>query len=1036
MVEKKLMRMKRIYYISLLFMLFSVSTLRASEPWQDISVNAIDRLPMRCSGLSYPDAESACVYGASSPRSVSLDGIWDFAFSEDAEKPAGPWSKITVPSCWEMQGFGYPIYTNIIYPFPVEPPYILRDNPVGMYRRNFSLPQDWKGGRILLHFGGVYSGYYVWVNGSLAGYAEDSCLDSEFDITALLRDGDNTLEVKVFKWTDGSYLEDADHWRMGGIHRSVSLRFIPEVSLFDFGVRTVFEEDYADATLQIRPAIKTFGNHDLKGWTVTAALYDDSGRAAAPECSIPAQVIVSQEHPQRESVAFSLMDMKVDNPLKWSAEEPNLYTLVLCLYDGDGSCVDARNCRVGFRDIRIDGGRFLVNGVPVKFYGVNRHDHNEYTGKTVSHEDMERDVKMLKEYNFNAVRTSHYPNDPYFLDLCDFYGLYVIDETNLETHGVGGKFSQDPSWIVPFMERVTRMASRDRNHPSIVMWSLGNESGVGPNHAAMAGWLHEFDTRPVHYEGAQGLAGSSPTGSFNQPDRDFVDVVSRMYPTYKELEQMADNPAIKVPIIMCEYAHSMGNSTGEMKDYWDVIRSHDNLAGGFIWDWIDQGIALTDDSGRKFWGYGGDFEKPSDHNDSNFLINGLVFPDRTPKPALSVCKYIYQPIEFSFAEGSVTVLNRNFFISSVRYEFAWVLQNDRKVIQKGILAVPELLPGEKCRIPYPFKSFKKEKGLTYTFTITVADKGVVCASGQTIVHDGLTRSEELVPASGQVQKDQGRIVLKTGRTEASINAVTGYLESLSFGGVSCITAPLVPDFWRAPTDNDRRGWRSFKKCGIWKTMPEDFESRIASTSITVEEGNAGAVHVVKSLQYKVRLCLDYRLLSDGALEVSYNLEMADEMPEPLRVGLQTRIDSRFDRISYFGRGPQENYSDRKEGIFLGTFSSSPAELMTNYVYPQENGNRCDVRWIRLEDPTTRGIKITAVDKPLNASVWNTTMESLEKAVHIGEEKLLEGEYVLNIDTAQAGVGGTDTWSDKSRTSEPYRLTGREYSYKFIISASK
>lgn len=1036
--------MKRLLLFPLSLILLSISSTNAAEPWKDLTVNGINRLPMRCTSYSYCDPEDALSADITKARTQILDGDWDFRFSANVDEAPGEWTKIKVPSCWEMQGFGYPIYTNITYPFPVDPPFIRRDNPVGYYRKSFSVPQDWDGGRVILHFGGVYSAYYVYINGVQTGYAEDSCLPSEFDVTELLQDGDNTLEVKVFKWADGSYLEDADHWRMAGIHRSVSLEYMPAVSIYDFGVRTMFDERYEDARLQIRPSVKLFGAQDIKGWKIRASLFGADEGDAEAQCEISVSDVVNEVHPQRESVAFALMEMAVTKPLKWSAEEPNLYALVLSLVDADGICVDARSCRVGFREIKIDGGRLLVNGVPVKLYGTNRHDHNEFTGKTVSREDMEKDVQMMKQYNFNAVRTSHYPNDPYFYELCDRYGIYVIDETNLESHGVGGKFSQDPYWVIPFMERVTRMAMRDRNHPSIIMWSLGNESGVGPNHAAMAGWLHEFDpSRPVHYEGAQGRGMGAPTWKINQPDRDFVDVISRMYPTYRELEQMAENPDITVPIMMCEYAHSMGNSTGEMKDYWDVIRAHDNLIGGFIWDWIDQGLALENTSGKKYWGYGGDFEKPSDHNDSNFLINGIVFPDRTPKPALEVCKYVYQPIEFKLEGEELTIHNRNFFSNTGRYDFEWSLCSETKTLQKGKLEVPPVGPGKNYKVSISIKPFKKEKRVTYVLNVCArehaaqpyCDAGFISSVSQTVFGDGIVTSSELGATSGSVSRSAEGIVLSSSKTSVTVNPSTGYIESISLGGVQLLKSPMAPNFWRAQTDNDWRGWKAVRKSGLWKSMPEDLSSRVASTDVRIGD-DGRSIHVIKTLQYKVRVKLDYSILDDGSLLVSYGLETDSEVPEPLRVGLQTCIDSRFSDISYFGRGPQENYSDRKDGILLGCYRTDPSSIMTHYVYPQENANHCDVRWITLKDSRGVGVRISAVDKPLNISAWDTTQESLEKAKHIGEEIILDGRYVLNLDTAQIGVGGTDTWSSKAQTSEPYRLTAHRFDYSFIISAVK
>lgn len=1019
--------MKKGLFIAVLVALFSASAgAQGQEPWQDIAVSSISRLPMHATMVS------------DEARSVCLDGTWKVRFSEDVNKPLGPEESIIVPSCLEMQGFGYPIYTNIPYPFPFNPPFIDRENPVALYSTTFRKPESWDGGRVVIEFGGVYSGYYVSVNGTKVGYAEDSCLPSEFDITDRLVGGENKLEVKVFKWTDGSYLEDADHWRMAGIHRSVYLHWVPSVSIRDLGVRTILDAEYNNAELQIRPDILVQDGTRLTGWKVRAALADESGEVVA-ESEIPASRITEERHPQRESVAFGLIKMPVASPAKWTAETPNLYNLTLSLSDKAGTVVDTKSLKVGFREVISRGGQVFVNGKAIKLYGVNRHDHSEISGKTVSREEMEADVRLMKQYNFNAVRTSHYPNDPYFLDLCDQYGLYVIDETNLETHDVGGMLSQNPMWVGPFVERATRMVQRDRNHPSIIMWSLGNESGVGANHAAMAGWVKEYDpTRLLHYEGAQGREMSDPTGLENQPDRKFVDVVSRMYPPYDLLAQMGENPDITVPIMMCEYAHSMGNSTGGMKDYWDAIRACDKLLGGFIWDWIDQGLVITREDGTRYWGYGGDFEKPTDHNDQNFLINGVVFPDRTPKPALEVCKYCYQPVEFELKGLDLTVKNRNFFESTARYDFSWTLTADGKVIQSGVLDIPEILPGESTKATIPVKSYKKKSGVAYTVEVYAAEKeareycgaGFVCAHEQTVLQDCLKSSSAISVAAPMIVKGEDKIVMSLGKTVATVDAKTGYVTSYKKSGKEILSAPLVPNFWRASTDNDWRGWKAERKCGIWKDMPQELESGIASTSVKVE---GDRIRVSKSLQYKVKVYLDYSILSTGELKVDFKLETADEMPAPLRVGLQTRVPSKYSNIRYFGRGPQENYSDRKDGLQLGLFSATPETMMTHYVFPQENGNRCDVRWMSLQDAKGRGLKVTALDKPLNTSVWNTTQESLDKATHIGEEEILKDEVVVNIDTEQLGVGGTDTWSSRAIASPQYQLLEHSYSYSFTIS---
>ena len=1074
----------------LILLLFSALTLNAEDltkgPWFNQYVNGVDREPARATSYSFATAEDALACDRDASRMVSLNGTWKFAFAEDLSKaPKGfyaegydvsTWNDIPVPSCWDVQGYGYPIYLNTRYPFQYNPPFIDRPNPVGSYVRTFTVPQDWNGGRVILHFGGVYSGHQVWVNGQEAGYSEDSCLPSEFDITDLLREGENTVSVRVFKWTDGSYLENADHWRMAGIHREVMLLWRPDVAIYDFGVRTKLDPDYKDASLWVRPVIDVCGKVETKGWKVSGQLYGPDGAAVGSPTEITVNEILTEHYPQRDNVYFPLLEQKVENPQKWTAETPVLYTLVLSLFDGDSKLVEARSCKVGFREVRVDGQRLLVNGVPVKLYGVNRHDHSEFGGKAVTREEMEMDVRLMKQFNFNSVRTSHYPNDPYFLDLCDKYGLYVMDEANLETHGVGGKVSNDFTWVGAFLERATRMVMRDRNHPSVIIWSLGNESGMGPNHAAMSGWMKDFDpTRPVHYEGAQGQPehplyeprrrsakvvftsdeqkvkkdkkyNSLPPlklKKWSKPtDPEYVDIISRMYPRVEELEAMALDPLHDRPIYMCEYAHSMGNSTGSMKDYWDVIRKYDSCLGGHIWDWKDQGIAAVNEQGVRYWKYGGDFEPEWEKQDGNFLINGVVFPDGTPKPAMYTCKYIYQPVEFAMVDADlykISLKNRNFHMTTADYAYSWEIKDEKGVLQKGVFLAPVLAPGESAELVIPAKKITYKPGKAYmlevyaceTKELPYASAGHVNSSEQFVLSE---MPVQLAVAKGKapvVTEDDKKVSVKAGKVTVSVDKVSGYLSGYHDGSRQLVAEPFAPNFWRAALDNDWRGWKPGVYLSDWKTAPEYLAAATADVKTAVE-GNVAVINVTRDIHNgKALLGLTYSVYPDGKVKVSYDLKIGENTPEPLRVGLQGQIAG-VDKVTYFGRGPQENYSDRNDGIFLGTWTSSVADMMMQYVFPQENGNRTDVRWIRLSDAKGKGLKVTG-EQPLSVSVWNTTQDELDKAKHIGEAKMLEGSVVLNVDLVQTGVGGTDSWSQNARPYDRYRLTEKEYSYSFWLS---
>ena len=1085
--------MKRTFFFlcSLVCCILAGAQTLSEGPWYNHYVNGINRLPARATSYSFDDEAKALDGNREASRMVSLNGTWKFKFVEDV--PQAPldffnegydvtaWDDIKVPSCWEMQGFGYPIYTNTTYPFPYRPPYICRDNPVGSYVRTFTVPQEWKGGRVILHFGGVYSGHQVWVNGKEVGYSEDSCLPSEFDITDLVKEGDNTLAVRVFKWTDGSYLEDADHWRMSGIHREVLLLYQPQVAICDFGVRTKLDSDYKNAALWVRPVIAMDPDADVRSWNVVGRLYDPSGAKVGDEMKITAAEIYHERYPQRDNVHYPLLEQKVENPLLWTAETPHLYTLVLSLYDAEGALVEARSTKVGFREVKISGQQFLVNGVPVKLYGVNRHDHSEYGGKSVTREEMEADIRLMKQFNFNSIRTCHYPNDPYIYDLCDKYGLYVMDEANLETHGVGGQISNEPTWVSSFMERATRMVIRDRNHPSVVFWSLGNESGVGPNHAAMAGWIEDYDpTRPIHYEGAQGqpehelykphsrkarivftsekqevkatkeepkslppIARHDKSG--NPTDPEFVDLISRMYPRIELLERMALDPNHDRPIYMCEYAHSMGNSTGAMKDYWDLIRKYDNLLGGHIWDWKDQGLARVDANGVKNWGYGGDYEKTSDVNSGNFCINGVVAPDCTPKPAMYVCKYVYQPVEFTAVDlpsYKIALKNRNFHMSTDRYTYSWVVRDEKTVLQKGTFDAPVLAPGESAEIVIPAKKVTFKPGAVYMLEVYAHEGEELPYADAAHVHSSeqFVLSERAMPAPVQakgrtpeISENIAAYVITAGKVTVTIDKTTGYLAGYQDGGRQMLTAQMTPNFWRAEIDNDWRGWKPSHYLRVWKTAPEKLsEPRIA----TYAEGSAAVVSVSRTLEGdKAELTLKYMMYPDGRLNVSYDIRIAESVLEPLRIGLQTQIAGELDNISYFGRGPQENYSDRNDGIFLGLWNTTPADMMYQYVYPQENGNRTDVRWISCADDKGRGLVFLGT-QPLSVSAWNTTQTELQDAMHIGEPAILTDSFVLNVDLVQTGVGGTDSWSQRARPYDNVRLLDKHYSYDFWLSPVK
>lgn len=1043
--------------------LFMTMLATAQNDWENQMVIGKNKLPAAATSYSYQTSEAALTRNRELSEMQSLNGTWKFNFVDDV--PQRPltfwqsnfdtqnWDNIDVPSNWEMRGYGRPYYMSAGYPFPHTQPQITRDNPVGSYVRTFTIPEKWDSKRIILHFGGVSSAMYVWVNGKEVGYSQDSRLPAEFDITNFIQKGENKLAVQVFRWSDGSYLEDQDHWRLSGIHREVYLKAVPRVSISDLAIRTILNADYSAAQLQLRPEIANTTTDDVKDWTVQAQLYDAQNQPIQHnELSLKVDRIVNESRPQRDNTHFALMQTEIKKPLLWSAEIPNLYTLVVSLKNEKGELQEAQSYRVGFRDVKINGDVFLVNGQPVKMMGVNRHDHSPQNGKTVSMDEMRRDVELMKQFNINAVRTCHYPNDPRFYDLCDEYGLYVMGEANIETHGITGDLTNDPTWTGAMIDRVVRMAERDKNYASIIIWSLGNESGQGPAHAAAAGWLHEFDpTRPVHYEGAIGdihhpeyFAHNSneqrERGLYANPrDAMWVDMVSRMYPTIDALQKLGESKFDNRPVVMCEYAHSMGNSTGNLKEYWDLIWSGNQYMGGYIWDWIDQGLDATTETGHKYWKYGGDYgDEP---NSGNFCFNGIVAPDRTPKPALWECKYVFQPLAFTaenLGQGKIKVKNRNFFLNMNAYQLVYsIVENDR-VVATGKLSPISVSPGIESTIEIPLQGLKKKPGNDYWLKVSaqLVHDALWAKAGHEVAWEQFLLPNQMPEPTAQsdfggkaLTVTQGDVLkISNQQVEVAIDKATGYLTSFQSNGKQLVSGAMQPNFWRALTDNDRGGWRPQHNNKFW----EDAPSRLKLKSLNVETVASNHVRTTVSTQIAdtLNLNLTYDVWGSGVVEVRFQLETLCSLPDLLRVGLQTEVPVAFQNVSYYGKGPWENYSDRSRGALVGVYHATVDEMIYNYVYPQENGNRTDVRWARLAPAKGNGL-LVAGQQNLSFSVWPWTQQNLDDAKHTYD--LVKHEnLVVNIDFLQTGVGGNDSWSSHAAPLKPYRLGEAKYAYRFIM----
>lgn len=1038
-----------------------------TEPWEDPQVSAINRDLARATSYSFETIEKAktCIRENSS-RILSLNGSWDFRLAMTPDEAptdfykakVSGWDKIEVPSNWELKGYDKPIYKSAVYPFrPVNPPYVPRDyNPVGSYQRAFSIPSEWQNMNITLHFGAVSSGFKVWLNGKFLGYGEDSFMCSEFNATPYLHDGENILSVQVIRWSDGAYLEDQDHWHLSGIQREVLLLAEPKLRIADFHYQTKLDKDYRDAILSIRPRIENLTGDSVKGYMLKAQIYD---RLMQPvfETALRKSVddIMNEECPRLDIVKFGVMEAKVTNPLKWSDEEPNLYTLVLSLEDENGSLLEAKSCKVGFRSIEFskENSKLLINGKETYLYGINRHDHDPVKGKALSREDIRRDIQQIKQFNFNCVRTSHYPNDPYLYDLCDEYGLLVIDEANFETHGLGGKLASDSRWLDAHLQRVVRMVERDKNHPGIIIWSLGNEAGSGQATAAMAAWVHDFDlTRPVHYEPAMGekhAAGYIAPGDPDYPkdhshriqtplDQYYVDIVSRMYPALytPDLLINQDNGDMR-PIFFCEYAHSMGNSTGNLKEFRDEFRSKPRLIGGCIWDYKDQGLLKKDSLGNAFFGYGGDFG--DELNDNNFCINGVVASDGRPKPAIYECKWVFQPVHCQWANESrnrVRISNRHAVRNLNAYQPVLELLENGNLIKTAklpgitldaghdtIVSVADFLTEIKSRNEYLFNlKFLLKNDMSW------ASKGFEIAHDQLSITNWVNKNVSSKKHPALEAKDLSGMMSVSGKTfTVTFDKTNGALCSYIYKNKEQIFSPLLPHFTRPLTDNDERGWKPQENLAVW------YNSSPKLVEFSLEKQADGSFLLTSNYEIgetKAKCGVKYTIRGDGAVKVNYQLIADTDLPNLPKVGMQCGISNDFNTISWYGKGPFENYIDRNSGSAAGIYQQNIIEFSEPYVMPQECGNRTDVRWMVLANEKNQGLMVVA-DSLLSMSAWPYTGEMINKAKHTNELKPA-GFITLNIDLKQMGVGGNDTWSYAAAPLEKYQIQAGNYKYSFYL----
>ena len=1032
--------------------------MQAMQDWQDPRITGRNRETPHVPLAPHGDEESA-LNERQSPYARLLNGRWRFHWAPNpGSSPQGfhdvgfddrDWDQIEVPGNWQLQGYGQPIYTNVQYPFPVDPRLttavqkmrkeadwddlstvrLLEEvlglpldvpsdhNPTGCYRTRFALPNEWEGRRVYLRFEGVDSAFHLWINGRAVGYSQDSRLPAEFDITGYLRAGDNLLAARVYRWSDGSYLEDQDFWRLSGIYRDVVLWAAAPIHLRDFALETELDADYRDATLKVRATARNLGQTDALNYTLEAKLYasTDSGCPPITRSAQTLSVAAGAE-------VLIAIDLEVANPHKWSAELPNLYTMLLSLRDDGGQVVHVERGRIGFRCVEIIDGQLCVNGKAICIRGVNRHEHDPDTGHTVSRDSMIEDIVLMKRHNINAVRTSHYPNHPEWYHLCDRYGIFVVDEANIESHGIWDRPARDLVWRQAMLERVTGMVERDKNHPCIIAWSLGNESGHGPNLEAAANWVHARDpSRPLLYNPAESLP--------------WVDVISPMYPTVEQLAAMAQDPAESRPIIMCEYAHAMGNSPGGLKEYWDLIERFPRLQGGFVWDWVDQGLRQVTAEGEEWFAYGGDLgDEP---NDGNFCMNGLVGPDRTPHPGLLELKKVYEPVAVEPVDlegGVLRIINKQACEDLSGLEAAWTLEADGQVLQSGALPGLAAPAGGSAEVSIPYKMPELAPGAEYWLGLSFTRAGDMLwdLRGREIAWAQFLLPYQAFPhplqpdtMSALTIEETGEAVFVRGqRFVLTIDRRTGRISDWRYQGRAVVRRGPQMNLWRAPTDNDAR--RSAER---WQAAGLD-RLREQLGAISVERIKPQVVRVrvdTADPQVGVTSRYNYWVYGTGDLLLEHTVELAQALPPLPRVGIKLVLPEGFQEFAWYGRGPHETYSDRKQGGRVGVYRSTVRDELVPYETPQEYGNRTDVRWAAL----TRGdgAGLLAVGQPvLNVSAHQYTARDLANARH-AHELTPRQEIILNLDLTQSGLGSE---SCGPGVLPQYRLEDRRYSYRLRL----
>jgi len=1045
---------KQLLLGSALLLLLQAGAQQLPTELQTPDIVSENRLPMRASAFAFESRELAAKkQKEQSAYFISMNGDWKFNWVQDPRKrladfyktdfdDAG-WKNFKVPANWELNGYGLPIYVNQPYEFAgstktgakLDPPYDIPEdnNPVGSYRKKVNIPDAWNGRQVFINLGAVKSAFFIWVNGRKVGYSEDSKLAAEFDITKYVHPGENLVALQVYRWSDGSYLECQDMWRISGIEREVYLYSTPKLDLRDFKIAAGLDNTYTKGLLNVDITVENYriDQHTLHSkpdsFFVSMELTDAGGNSIAKEESGLLQSLGNYH----AKLSFR---KELPGVHTWSAEIPYLYTLYLTLKDKNGNVLEVVPQRVGFRSIEIKGSDFLVNGKRVFLKGVNRHEHNPTQGHTLTKEDMRKDMEMMKKLNVNAVRHSHYPPDPYWMDLCDEYGLYVVDEANIESHGryysLETTFANDRLWRVPHLARITRMYERDKNHPSVVTWSLGNEAGNGANFYEAYEWLKQQDTRPVQYERAE--------FDFN------TDMIVPQYPSPDWLAGYSKSKNTR-PLIMSEYAHIMGNSLGNFKEYWDVIETHPKLQGGFIWEWIDQSID-TVKNGKRIKAYGGDFplEGPVNENfsDNDFCIKGVVTAYRQMTPMAVEIRKVYQYIKTAY-EGNnrITINNSYFFRNLNNVELIWELMEDGKLVENGTVASLSIAPRESAAINLPIQ-VKQKEGKEYFLNLhyrlkeaePFLEKGYETAYEQFAL--GKTLLPMTVTGKGNVTgAKSGNTITVSGKDfNIQFDASGGTMQQYSVQKQELLQQGPQPAFWRAPTDNDI-GAGFNHNLRMWRDAYNEGKMLAVANN-----ANADGSYEVK---FKKELLngdaiqeQTFTVYADGKVKINNRFTaVKGKYPLLMRIGNDLQLNKQYRNMEWYGRGPGESYWDRKSASLVGIYKQTVNEQYFPYARPQESGNKSDLRWVNFTNDKGKGLRVTASDSLLNVAVLPYSMNDLDpgadkKQYHSGE--LTErNEIYLHIDLQQTGVQGMDSWG--AWPLKEYRLPFANYEYSYWIS---